>query len=275
MKISIADLRIILLEEQHSMDRAEGLAWAKKADAFGVLNRILSRPRDEDFELLYKEKRYQPFWHVVGTASYVYERRATYEIAASGLEVKSVTINGSDYEVTNGKIHLDGLEHCSETSRVEQFVDALAGDRNPSLAEYMGYPSRAVTVEDLGAIIAQGTIVVPPQMASSGIVRDVVNGLVKQVVADEIVDQVLELECLDLYFRPVYAFQYRWISKERDAVIEYDALTGRLSMDGRLFSDLAGQPVDTDLLTPVEAETVRQLLPGGQLAIKVEPQAKR
>ena len=76
MQVTVAELRILVLEEQHSMDRAEGLAWARKADAFGTLTRLFARPRDEDFELTYKERRssllacglQRPLWLSTGQA---------------------------------------------------------------------------------------------------------------------------------------------------------------------------------------------------------------
>lgn len=275
MRVTVADLRILVLEEQHSMDRAEGLAWARKADAFGTLTKLFSRPRDEDFELVHKERRYQPFWYVVGSALYEYERRAQYQVTLQGPEVRSVTIDGNDYDVTGASITLNGLEHCSETSRVELYVDGLTSTRNPELVEYINYPTRTVGPEDLGVMSAEGAIVVPPQLASTGIVREVVNGLVRRVVADDVVGEVLDIERLDLYFRPVYAFRYRWLSKDREATMEYDALTGKFSADGQTFESYAGQAIEPDLLAPVDAQTVQQLVPGGELAVRVEPPKKR
>lgn len=84
MKVTVAELRILALEEQHSMDRAEGLAWARKVDAFGAIAKLFSRPKDEDFELIYKERRYQPFWHVVCSAFYGYERQGEYQVTMRG-----------------------------------------------------------------------------------------------------------------------------------------------------------------------------------------------
>jgi len=275
MRVTVADLRILVLEAQHSMDRAEGLAWARKAEAFGTLTRLLSRPRDEDFELTYKEKRYQPFWHVAGSALYEYERRRQYQIALQGPEVKSVTIDGTDYDVAGGNVTLHGVEHCSETSRVEYYVDALAGQRDPDLAAYVSYPSTATGLEGLGAMAAEGAIVIPPQVASTGIVREVVNGLVRRVVADEVVEEVLEIERLDLYYRPIYAFRYRWISKDREGTLEHDALTGQFRTEGKTFEDYAEQTIEPELVAPVDAETVQQLVPDGRLAVKVEGAKQR
>jgi len=275
MKVTVAELRILVLEEQHSMDRAEGLAWARKIDAFGALSRLLSRPKDEDFELVHKEHRYQPFWHVACKAFYAYERQAQYHLTLRGPEVKSVTIQGTDYPVAATALDLTGVEHCEETASVEYFVDGLSGNKDASLGEYTHFPTRTVGLPDLAALRSQGAIVVPPQLASTGIVRDAVGGLVKRVVADEITDEVLDVEKLDLYYRPVYTFQYRWISKEREAIMDYDALTGKFSIDGKSYQEYADMAIDAELVTGPDAETVAQLVPGGQLAVKAEAVAPR
>ncbi len=270
MKVTVAELRILALEEQHSMDRAEGLAWARKVDAFGAIAKLFSRPKDEDFELIYKERRYQPFWHVVCSAFYGYERQGEYQVTMRGPEVKSVTIQGTDYDVAGNGVTFSGLEHCSETASVEYYVDALSGSKEASLAEYVNYPGRVVSLQDLAALRSEGVIVVPPQLASTGIVRDAVGGLVKRVVADEITEEVLEVQSLDLYFRPIYTFQYRWASKEREAMMEYDALTGKFSTEGKSYQEYGDATIDAELVAGPDAQTVAQLVPGGQLAVKTE-----
>jgi len=277
MKVTVAELRILALEEQHSMDRAEGLAWARKAEAFGTIAKLFSRPKDDDFELIYKERRYQPFWHISCKAFYGYERQGQYQVAMRGPEVKSVTIQGTDYDVQSSIVSLIGVEHCAETASVEYYVDGLSGTKQASLAEYINFPGRVIGLQDLAALRSEGAIVVPPQLASTGIVRDAVGGLVKRVVADEITEEVLEVEKLDLYYRPVYTFQYRWISKAREAMMEYDALTGKFSTDGKGYQEYGDATVDAELVTGPDAETVAQLVPGGQLAVKAEapPTRKR
>jgi hypothetical protein len=275
MKISVAKVRVLLFEEQHSMDRAEGLAWARKVDAFGAITRLFTRPKDEEFELTYKERRYQPFWYVTANAAYDYERQGEYELPLKGGEVRSVTIAGHDYDVSGSKVTLQGVEHCSETARVEFLVDALSGAKDNSLREYLSFPHRDVSLEDLAGLSAESVLVVPPQIAATGIVREVVGGLIKRVVADEIVNEVLNIERLDLCFRPVYAFQYRWTAKERDALMEYDGLTGKFTTEGRSFKEYADQPIDPALVTGPDAQGVEELVPGGSIAVKQERPEKR
>jgi hypothetical protein len=272
MEITLVEERAMILQEQLSMDQAEGRAWSHKLDAFGRLERVTSlfaRPKDEDFELLYKEKRYQPFWHIVCTARYVYERRRQYPLKVSGPEVQSVTIEGMEYDAASGTITLTGLEHCREELRTELFVDGLSNEPDPALADYLHYPATAVVEEDLDDFKPEDAIVVPPQARATAVVRDVLIGMIKSVQADRIIEDHIGVEGVDLYYRPVYAFQYRWVSKDKETIIEYDAMTGKLQAGGKTFQQYVGKFLDPEFLFDIGAETVDLLVPGGGLAIKL------
>ena len=272
MEFNLADERALLLQEQLSMDQAEGRAWSKKSDAFGRIARVKSlikRSSDGDFELVYKEHRYQPFWHVVCSARYVYERSRSYSLTASGPEVKSVTIEGIEYQATDGAITLTGLEHCREELRQEVFVDGFTNERNADLAGYLQFPTIEIPTDDLDEFSPEGAVILPPQARASAIVRDVLIGMIKSVQADRILEDRVDVERIDLYYRPVYAFQYRWISKGKEAVIEYDALTGQLQTGGKTFRQYVGKILDPEFLFDVGIDTVDLLVPGGGIAIKL------
>jgi hypothetical protein len=272
MEVNLADERALLLETQLSMDQAEGRAWSNKISAFGRLVKmtsLFSRPKDDDFELLYKEQRYQPFWHVICSSRYVYERSRQYKVTISGPEVKSVTIEGLEYDASSGSLSLTGLEHCREEMRRELFIDGFTNQPNPALADYLKFPSSEVPDEDLDDLTTETTIVVPPQARASAVVRDILIGMIKSVQADRILEDLIDVERIDLYYRPVYAFQYRWLSKEREAIVEYDGVTGQVQTDGKTFQQYVGKIIEPEFLFDVGVETIDLLVPGGGLAIKL------
>jgi hypothetical protein len=272
MEITLAQERAMILQEQLSMDQAEGRAWSHKTEAFGRLERVTSlftRPKDEDFELLYKEKRYQPFWRIVCTARYVYERRRQYPLKVSGPEIKTVAIEGTQYDATSGSINLIGLEHCREELREELYIDGLTNEPAPALAEYLQYPTTVIEEEELDDFKPENAIVVPPQARATAVVRDILIGMIKSVQADRIIEDSIGVELVDLYYCPVYAFQYRWKSKDKETVIEYDAMTGKLQAGGKTFQQYVGKFLDPEFLFDIGAETVDLLVPGGGLAIKL------
>ena len=58
MEMSIVDERALVTQEQLTMEHAEGQAWEQKVVAFGNVEKMTSRfrrPKDEDFELIFKE----------------------------------------------------------------------------------------------------------------------------------------------------------------------------------------------------------------------------
>lgn len=272
MDINLADERALLLQAQLSMDQAEGRAWSNKLDAFGKLTRVatlFSKPPDSDFKLLYKEQRYQPFWHVICSSHYEYERSRQFKVSAGGPEVKLVTIDGRDYDVANGAVTLSGVEHCREEMRKEVFIDGFTNQPDPALAEYLKFAATEIPDEDLDDLTTETTIVVPPQARASALVRDILIGMMKSVQADRIIEDRIDVEKVDLYYRPVYAFQYQWISKEREAIVEYDGLTGKLQTDGKTFQQYVGKIVDPAFLFDIGIDTIDLLVPGGGLAIKL------
>ena len=84
MNVELADERFLILKDRFSMDHAEGRASTKRIDAFGTLAKVtgfLSKPKEDEFELVYRERRLQPFWRLVSAAGYVYERTRRYPVA--------------------------------------------------------------------------------------------------------------------------------------------------------------------------------------------------
>jgi hypothetical protein len=233
------------------------------------MTRLIQQAKDDEYELAYKEHRYQPFWHVVCTAHYSYERTSPYSVATSGPEVESVTIEGTEYPVDGGAVTITGLDHCVEEDHQARFVEGITGEEAPDLATYLEFPAATIPADALDSFAPEGTVVVPPQARASAIVREMLAGMIKSVQADRIVEERVEVERVDLYYRPVYAFQYRWLPKEKEAVLECDALTGELKSGGQTFQQYMGKVIDAEFLFDVGVEAVDLLVPGGGIAIKV------
>jgi hypothetical protein len=271
MEITVADQRILVFTGQFTAKEAEDKAWEKKVSAFDAMSKFgsfLSHPKDEDFELLYKEHRYQPFWHVIAKARYVYDRSAGYQVSVSGNEVKKVTYKDTDYEVTNGHIHLPVLEHCIQEEQHEVFVDGVTGKEQPGLKSYLSLSPKEVT-GDLSKHVPKDSILVPPQARVSAIMRDSLAKMIKGIQADKVLEETVEVKYVDLYYRPVFAFQYRWKSKSKEAILEVDALTGNISTGNRTFNEYFGKVLDQNFLFDLGADAAGLLIPGGSIAVKM------
>ena len=271
MEIQVADQRILVFSDQISFDDAKKKSWEKKVSAFGAINQVtslFSRPKDDDFELTYSEHRYQPFWHVAARAKYVYDRTNDYQIPASTKEVKAVTYESTKFEVTNGHFHFPVVEHCIQEESDEVFVEGVGGKENKTLKDYLSLSPMVVkgTVEK---IVGKEAIIVPPQSRVSAIMRDSLSKMIKGIQADTIHEEHVEVLCVDLYYHPVYAFQYSWKSKGKDAIVEVDGLTGAVTTGSRVFSEYMGKVLDPNFLFDVGADAAGLLIPGGSIAVKV------
>jgi hypothetical protein len=271
MEIQVADERILLFKDQLTADAAQKKAWEKKISSFGAISSVtgfFSKPNEDDFELTYQEHRYQPFWHVSAKAKYVYDRTAQYQIPVSAPEVHAFTFEQKKFEAANGHIHMSVMEHCAQEEHDEVFVDGVTGKNKPELAQYLKLSPKEVS-GDLNTIIPKDSIIVPPQSRVSAIMRDALAKMIKGIQADTILEERVEVTCVDLYYHPMFAFQYLWKSKKKEAIVEVDGLTGAVSTGNRTFNEYLGKVLDPNFLFDVGADAAGMLIPGGSIAVKV------
>jgi hypothetical protein len=265
MNVELAEERILVLPDQINEEVAETRAWVKRLDAFGTMARmggLLSRPKDDEFELIYKERRLQPFWRLVATATSVYERKRDYVVkVAPG--VVSVALEGGTQATPNGAFTISGLESCREEQRREILVDGLTQGQDAGLVDHLKVEGAPVTHEALAAMVKGGTIVAPSEVKSSMLVRETVAGMVSKIDADTVLEETVRLETVDLYYRPVFAFRYRRAGKE--AVVEVDGISGVARAGGATFERYLGKMLDPAFLFDVTVETANIFLPGATL----------
>lgn len=80
MEVNFCEERIIELQAAFSDEQVQERALAKRVDAFGQVARLFQRPKPEDIEIVAIQRRLEPFWHVVATAHYTYERQHVYRV---------------------------------------------------------------------------------------------------------------------------------------------------------------------------------------------------
>jgi hypothetical protein len=270
MKIDVAKQRILILKDQISDKDAQKKAWEKKTSAFDAISKVtgfFSRPKDEDFELTYHEHRYQPFWHVVAEARYVYDRNTTYQVTVGGKEVRTVTMLGTKYEETNGHIHVPVVEHCVQDEQDEVFVDGVSAKADASLADYIKRPMTEVAGK-IEKIIPKGSILVPPAARVSALMRDSLSKMIKGIQADTILEEQVKVSAIELWYRPVYAFQFAWKTKGKDGILEIDGVTGSVTSGSRIFREYLGKVLDQEFLFDIGADAAGILIPGGSIAVK-------
>lgn len=269
MEIAFTKESVHVLHETHDRDKAKELAWDKKTTVFGSrLTKLFTRPKAAEVKIAYQEKRWEPFWHLRCTSRYEYDRTRHYQVPIPQDEVRTVIIDQREY-IPSGEpraFTLVGLEKCREGASVERTVDAVTGDEK-AWEDYLEH--RSTKIDDLEAWKPANSIVVPAQIRATTVLRDALSDLIKPLDADTIHQDLITIERIELYYRPVFAFEFEWTPKERKAVAEIDGLTGELVTDGAAVRATIPKVLPASQLFDVGVDTIDLLVPGGGMAIKL------
>lgn len=269
MEVKVSDQRIFVFNNLLSFEDAGKKAWENKIIAFGAFSKFgsyLSQPKDEDFELLYKEHRCQPFWHVAAHSRYAYDRNTKYRAKIGGPEVKSVTYNSKDFTPVDGSICFSVTEHCNQEENDEVFIDAIDGNRNPLLPKYLSF-SHDEFSDVIDKPVSESMLFVPPQIRVSAIMRNMLSSMIKGIQADDIHEETIEVTTVHLYYHPIFAFKFLWKTKEKEAILEIDGLTGVIRPGKKVFSQYMGKLLERDFLFDIGADIAGMIIPGGTLAV--------
>ena len=272
MDIQLGSERIFVLEEREGVEALRQRAMDRRTQSFGGgLGGLLQRPKAEDVVLATSQRRLEPFWHVAGRAHYVYERTRDYTVVASAREVREVTIQGTTYPVSEAgpaarSFSFSAIEHCREELAHELDADARTGARVADATAVLAGPRHEVN--DPATLASDATIVVPPEHRASFVVRQLLAEMLKPVQADRVIEESLTLETIDLCYRPIWAFEFHWQSKDKRGVIEIDAATGLIRHGGSLLPQFS-KMVSREALFDIGADTIGLLVPGGSIAVKV------
>jgi hypothetical protein len=272
MDISLVDEQAFHFIPGYSVEIAHDRVEQKKinliAGAFGAL---LQRPKPADFAMISMENRLEPFWLVTIATRTVYDRNQTYVIPTSGLEVEGVTVLGQDFTTDNkGKgspsFSLNAVEHCTAVRRSTRTFDGLSGTLN-EMSKYLAFPKTQIT--ELEKFAPEGTLVIPPQVRATAVVRQVMGEMIQPVQQAHVIhEERVDVEAIELNYRPLYAFEYEWTTKGKRGVIEFDALTGEIAVGRKLNNQFAGI-ITRDLLFDVTADAIGIIVPGGSIAVKL------
>lgn len=268
MEISLAEERAYYFVPQISLEVAQDRIEKKKTSLVaGMFGTLISRPNPVEIQVVSVETRLEPYWVVSVATRTAYDRQAAYAIPIKGEEVREVTVLGQKLIVSKGSLALNGTEHCVEEHRATRFFDGLSGQK----ADLNRYQSFAKTeVSDLANFAPAGMLVVPPEMRATAVVRQVLGEVIQPVSKAQVIhEERVDVEVIELNFRPVYALEYEWANKGKRVVIEFDALLGDIRTGGRKWSDQIKGILTRDLFFDVTADAVGMIVPGGSIAVKL------
>ena len=273
MEIYLATEHVYHFIPQFSIDVARDRVEQKKVNFIaGTLGSLFSRAKPDELQLVTVENRVEPFWFVEASSRTVYDRARTYTVTASGTEVKSVSILGTDFPAVpqpkgGPTLTFTGVEHCTQELESRQTFDGITGSK-VDLLKYAG--AAKTEIADINTFAPEGVLVVPPQVKANAVVRQVTAEVVQPVQnVQAIHEERVDIQTIDLNFRPIYAFEYEWAAKNKRAVIEFDPLTGELHSGGKRWSDQIKGLVTRDLIFDITADAFGTIVPGGSIAVKL------
>jgi hypothetical protein len=267
MDIHLAEQKIFALPEKITVEQARLRAMDRRTGLFTTgMNALLQRIKPEEVELLAMQKRWEPFWNVICARHLVYDRTRKFSVSVTGPEVQSITVNEVDYPAVNRAIGFAAVEHCREEDQQQMFFDGISGTAQ-DLASLIGDSRMEVT--DLADFTARdNTIVVSSEVRASYVMRQALQTMLKPVQADVIFEESVNVEAIDLYYRPIFAYEFRWKTKDKTAVAEIDGLTGEMR-NAKSLRQQMNIPITRDALFDIGADTVGMLVPGANIAVKL------
>jgi hypothetical protein len=272
MEISLAEEQAFHYVPQFTVEVARDRVEQRKVQLMaGTMGSLFGHLKPEDILFLGVENRLEPFWLVTVSSRTVYDRTRSYNVPVSGTEVMSVSVLGQEFPVeTKNKLasfDLNAIERCQESTHATRAFQGMHGDPADP-AKYA--PFTKTLISDLNTFAPEGVLVVPPQLHATAVARQVIGEVIRPVQnAHNIHEERVDVEALDLNFRPVYAFEYEWSNKGKRAVIEFNALTGEINGGGKKLQDQFKGILTRDLLFDVTADAVGMLVPGGSIAVKL------
>jgi hypothetical protein len=271
MEITISEQKVFIIPEVITPEQARERAWDKKAGVFSSgLSSLLSRPKGEDIKIVYSEKRYEPFWLIECQSSYTYDRLRKFPVQVTGPEVQSVTVSNLSFTPSDDKklgrvFFIPGVEHCQEEHSRLSYFDGLSGERRDFT---YALKFRAEEIKELESYPFQG-MAVPPEIRASFVVRQMLQELMRPLQADKVYEEKITITRIELFYRPIYAFEYHWVPRDRQGVAEFDGLTGEMKTGGRTFKQAVSEVLKKDMLFDLGADVLGLIVPGGSIAVKL------
>lgn len=268
---AISASKLFVFEEVYPFRAAQEQAEKKKLSAFGMFARLnpLNRPKDETVQLSRQERRLEPFWHIVAKRSVDYTCQLTYRVPVHNQYAQALHIEDKVFEVARQKdkarIEFVALEHCHRKIEFNRLIDGMQRDiKSAALEAYISkYKYTEVELVDRPEVLKPLlSLAGARQMASANLTGEAVN-------AFEIQSDSIDFERTYMYIRPVFAFEFKWVSADKVGVIEVDGLTGEVIENGHWFKDKVNKIITRETLLDLGAEVAGSLVPGGGVAIKL------
>lgn len=257
--------KICVFDDVYNEVSARAQAEHEKANAFGMLARmkLWDRPKDADIALASTEKRYEPFWLAKASRRTLYKRKTVYKVHIEHAHATEVELLGQKLKLdAKRELTLPALEDCERVVTLSEYFDGLHRQTpEKMLIDFAGN----FTFHEIAGSNEPNFIA--PTVTAASVLQQVKAKLTTPVEADEIAEDVIDIQTLSLMYRPVYAFQFGW--KDKQGVIEVDGLSGRINKEGDMLGSAMRKLGSRDALFDLGADFAGLVLPGGSIMVKL------
>ncbi|MFS2016268.1 hypothetical protein ACEN88_06785 [Massilia sp. CT11-108] len=263
--------KVFVFDQVYPLSAANEQANQKKLNAFGFWTKLnpFKRPRDETVLLSKHVLRYEPFWHVVTTRSVDYSRELIYPVDIGNAYAHKVVINGKEYSIAEQgnkrTISMQAVEYSHRKIKYEDHLDGLSRDpKKGALANYINkYKVQEHSVLELPEAVV-------PQLRLPMLLQKIRQTLAAETIhAHEFQEDLITIEKVHLYYRPVFAFEFAWTTEDKVGVIEVDGLTGEVIENGQWFKETLQAFTTREMLFELGSELASAVVPGGGTAVRV------
>lgn len=237
----LCEPRCFVLDPVINQEQALTQAGERKSSVFGIGDRVrrLVVGSKTQVEATLLQRRLVPFWHVRCTSHFDYSRLNDYEIKAHNPDAVKISIQSASGQVidfrvdqtgrSQGRVTFTGLERCVTNRDITEWVDSYVkvSDLDPvkfqqDQIRFQEYAKQNPhQVHDLEAFATRlewdgrplfrddvETIVVPPLETADMVVKRALRKVMVSIDASVIHEWWLRVEHVDLYFRPLFVFQF-------------------------------------------------------------------
>lgn len=262
--VRVENEKLLKLQDNLGWDQARLKAADYKDKVFNsLLNFMMSTTAaaGDDVEVIYEERRYEAFWHVLGYANLEYKRKKEYLVNVDQM-VKGVEIVGEKMKMDKSVLKLSAIETCEENQKEEFLIDANL-DKEGGFAKYLKYPTVAISTTDE----LKDSLIAELKTNSSQLVKRMLLKLVKPVESLEMLKEEIVISELSLYFHPLYTFEFHWKAKNKKALVSFDGVTGEVYTKTSKIGETLKNTFNKDDLFEFGKEIAQNIVPGGGLAV--------
>lgn len=263
-RLTTGETGVYAFEPLISPEQAQQIAEDNKKGSIGFFSRLIYRPKPEEIQLIFCEQRLHPFWQIECEASLDYLRSRPLSLDLED-QVCEIKIGDQLFKAAKKRVDITVEERCHAKQLISRSVDATTGMQADFSATIERGKARALIIEKPDK---DGFRIIPARIRASILVRDIIFEFMKPIKALEIIAQGLNISKLNLYYRPVYAFEFNWVGRDQKVTFEIDGVTGRLS-EGHSSADKSSETLSEANLFDIGADALGLIIPGGEIAAKL------